>query len=86
MIAVLSSLSFRLWISVPSGLVSGYFSYSFWSGALIYLLMLHDGVDFCFLMFLSGRSCHRLPQDGDQVLCILGLAGAGAPATDCFSL
>lgn len=60
-------------ISVPSGLVSGYLSFYFWSGDLIYLLILLYGVDFHFLMvLLSGHSFHVLI--GDQALYILGLA------------
>ena len=38
MIAILNSLSLRLYISVLSGLISGCLSFSFWSGDLIYFL------------------------------------------------
>ena len=72
MIAILNSLSFGLWISVSSGLVSGYLSFSFWSGDLMYFLILLNGVDFCLRMaLLSGRCCHVPPLGEDQALCIL---------------
>ena len=41
-------------------LVSGYLSLSFWPGALIYLLILLDEVDFCFLSGNSFQYCHRM--------------------------
>ena len=80
MIAILNSLSFTLWISVPSGFVSEYFSLSFWSGYLIYCFILLDGAGFylCIVLLISG-SCHVLPLGGDQALCILdqGLPSSG---------
>ena len=80
MIAILHSLSFRLWMSVSSRLVSGYLSYSFWSGDLVYFLVLLDGVDFCFhIVLFSGHCCHMPPLGEDQVLCILGPASSGDP-------
>src|SRR3712207_8722779 len=61
------SSDLRLWISVPSVLLSGYLSLYFWSGHLIYLFILVDGVDFCFLMvLLSGHRCHVLPRSEER--------------------
>ena len=47
MTAILNSLSFRLQISVPSGLVSGEFSFSFWPELLLQFLMVFDELPFC---------------------------------------
>ena len=52
-------------ISVPSGLISGCLSFSFWSGVLKCLFVLFQGVDLCFpLVEVSDRRFYLLPVGG----------------------
>ena len=58
---------------MPSGLISGCFSFSFWSGVLICHFILLDGVDLCFRIVIVSVHRFHLPALGQvpQELCIL---------------
>ena len=63
----------------------GVLSFSVWSGVLIYLFILCDGVDLCLhIVRESGRRFHLLPLVGGQELCILSLPGSLSAGTGCF--
>ena len=89
MIAVLNSLSFGLHISVSSGLISGYLSFSLWSGDLIYCLILLQGVALFFrILALFGCSYYLLPFVGPKSLQVKsqGLNPHWAGEGGCFPL
>ena len=64
MIAILNSLSFRLQISVSSGLISGYLSFFFWFGNFIYFFILLDGMDLWLCVVVVFDCRFHLPPSG----------------------